>query len=115
MRKLPAVLAATIVGGCSLLTARGTPPAHQITSAKPIEQAIACLIPAMNAVEGLTHAAAIIEPGRVFEIAPQQTITVGAEIYFVRVSTGSARATEVELFATGVYRSTMSPALDRCR
>jgi hypothetical protein len=46
----------------------------------------------------VTHALSTTDPVRVYEIAPQQTLVSGGELYFVRL-TKEDGGTRVELFA----------------
>jgi len=40
----------------------------------------------------------VIEPGRIFEVVPQQQITIGAELYIVRLTARDAK-TQIDLQA----------------
>lgn len=105
-----------------MMTARGTDATLVVTSKRDLNQSVSCLIGALNKAfattnplaNSITHQAVIIEPGKVMEIAPQQVITVGAEVYFVRLTAISANSTRLELFSSGSFTTMARDPVTSC-
>lgn len=75
--------------------------------------AAVCIVRGLNSIGGFTHSISIIEPDRVLEVAPQQTITIGAERYFVRITAGEP--IRIELFNTLVgVGDKLKTVISRC-
>lgn len=115
-RDLLTLTLAGLLAGCSLMSVRGQAPVWTSTSNKPLNTAVSCVIAGLNTVEpgNLTHSAQIIEPDRVLEVAPQQTITIGAEIYFVRLTALSATATRLDLNSAPAWTGRLQAAIAPC-
>ena len=112
-----------LVGGCAeVLTARGKEAAWSGFSKTGLSVTASCLIKGMNAAmhydnplqRSLTHQAGIIDPDRVLEIAPQQVVTVGAEVYFVRLTAASKSSTSIELFGNYNWSEKLKPVMVAC-
>lgn len=125
MRYLLPIVAAAILCGCAMnYTARGKAPTATWTLQLPIDEATRCVIngldaqfatPSYRVIVTVTHAAQITDPGRVYEIKPQQSLAegVGDEIYFVRV-TSEGRNSKVETFTVPNATDLVSAGVTRC-
>ncbi len=116
-KRFRAVLLLTIsVAGCGAFTTRGDPPIWTGISNRALNATASCIIAGLNTVEPghVTHSAQIIEPDRVLEIAPQQTLTIGAEIYFVRLTAISNNSTKIELNSIQTWTSRLQAAIASC-
>lgn len=116
---------AAALTGCSALTARGTPPIWTGASQFDLNQTVSCVIKGLNVATHsdsplaslgtrITHQAVIIEPDRVMEVAPQQTITVGAEIYYVRLTAVSKSHTNIKLFGPATWSERLRGGVVAC-
>jgi hypothetical protein len=117
MRTLLVVfLLAAALAGCSLLSARGQPPVWTGTSNKPLNTTVSCVITGLNTVAPgrITHSAQIIEPDRVLEVAPQQVLTVGAELYYVTLTVLSPAATRLDLNSSVAWTAKLQNAIAPC-
>lgn len=115
-RRLLATFAATALAACGVSRQHDAPLLSYASSRSP-DQMNTCLIAALNSEfkadgfdPGLTHHVQTTQPGRTYEIHPQQTISLGHEIYFVRV-TKQANALTVNLY--GVSNPLWAPRLTR--
>jgi hypothetical protein len=109
------------LGSCSAMTARGTPPALTLESRLGLDAAAKCIVDGWNqhfknSLNPLTHKIEIIDPGKAYEVAPQQTITVGAEVYFARV-VAAPPGSRIELYTggTGTWTQALVPTVQNCR
>jgi len=108
------VAVAVALAGCEALTVRGSAPTGEWTSRRTLDEAAGCVVRAFDSVNTrITHAIQIKVPGRVYEIVPQQTLTVGAEIYYARLEAEKGN-TFMQLFSIGVFTRDMMPALASC-
>ena len=110
MRRFALLALAAALTGCAQLTARGTPPIWTGASQFDLNQTVSCVIKGFNvAIQSdsplgmpMKHHAGLIEPDRVMEVAPQQTVTTSGanyEMYYVRFTAISKSRTNIELFA----------------
>ena len=104
------------LAGCSLMSVRGQAPVWTSTGNKSLNASVSCVIAGLNSVEPgtLTYSAQIIEPERVFEVTPQQTLTIGAEIYFVRLTALSATTTKIDLNSAPGWTARLKNAIAPC-
>lgn len=110
------------LAGCASITPRDNPPVRTWVVGKDLDQATSCVINALNAeghsstalAPSITHAAQIIVPNAVYEVRPQQEITLTAEIYYVKLSKVAASSSRIELFAISTWASRMAKAVERC-
>ncbi len=108
--------------GCAHITPRGSPPAASWTARRALDDAATCVVAALNEEmrsqsalsPSITHQVQTIEPGRVYEVVPQQTLTVAAEIYFVRLAAMPPSATRIELFSVATWTSRLERAVAKC-
>lgn len=122
MRRFILLALAAALAGCAAMTARGTPPIWTGASRTDLNQTASCVIKNLNAAmhsdnplsTSFTHQAAIIDPDRVLEVAPQQTITIGAEVYFVRLTATSKSNTSIELFANVAWVERLRVGISAC-
>lgn len=105
-----------LLAGCDTLSVRGDRPIWSTVANTSLNTTISCVINGLNTVHpgSITHSAQIIDPDRVAEIAPQQVITIGAEIYFVRLTALSASSTNIELNAVRTWAPRLSAAIAPC-
>jgi len=116
-----ALMAVVFTGGCALQTPRGDPPYKTWSSNKSIDDVSACLVRELNArnkhaswdAPNTTHQIQIIEPNRVYEVLPQQTIILTGEAYYFRVEKMGA-GSALSLFAIRAFKEQESPAGDIC-
>lgn len=103
------------LAGCSTLTARNTTPIWTVAAHRNLDDTSACVVKALNTVsDGITHKIETIEPHRVFEVLPQQTLTIGAEIYIVRLISTGPTLTQIELQSTALWSGKLSSAMSGC-
>lgn len=115
-------LAATLcaISAASCVSARNGEPSKTWESNKSVDALATCLVPALlikHTFPGdpdVTHYLQTIIPGRVYEVQPQQIITLGVERYFVRLTVKEGGATHVELFADSAYRQHALNAVNSC-
>lgn len=125
MRLATTLIAATItalcLSACALQTPRGDPPYRTWTSTKSIDDAATCLVRELNArnkhfswdAPDTTHQIQIIEPNRIYEVLPQQTLIFAGEAYYFRVERISS-GSRLSLFAIRGFKESEAPAGDAC-
>lgn len=109
-----------LLGGCGY-SPRNNPPTSTWILKAPLDKAATCVITGLNAqfpasfgTYAITHAAQIVSPGSIYEIAPQQNIApVHAESYFIRL-TAQGPNTKAELFSTESAGGVLSKGVTQC-
>jgi hypothetical protein len=105
------------------MSVRGDAPVWSATSRHSLNDTSACVVAALNKTfhsdtpvlsPSITHQIQIIEPNRVFEVLPQQTITVGAELYIVRLTAEGPNATRIDLQIIVTMTGKVQPAVVTC-
>jgi uncharacterized lipoprotein len=116
-RKAATAILLALLAGC--VSARNYDAVKTWRSTKDADSLAACLVPALlikHTFPGdydITHHVETVVPGKVFEVRPQQTITVGVEQYFVRLTVADS-GTDVALFANPTFRRHALAAVDGC-
>lgn len=112
---VPAGIAAALavsLAGCVTVSARKIEhPGAAWVSASGLDSAASCVVQALNRtfVSPLgvrppsAHSINIIDPGRVYEVKPQQPIVIGTDVYYVRVTKVTETQANIELFAISPY------------
>lgn len=106
------------VAGC--VSARNLGPIQSWDATASADELATCLVPALlikHSFPGdpdITHKVDTIVPGKVYEVQPQQTITLGVERYFVRLTVKESGGTLVELYADPTFRSRTLKAVKSC-
>jgi hypothetical protein len=67
-----------------------------------------------NIAPSLTHAKRVIEPGKVYEIRPEQKNAVGPESYYVRLEKVDDHITRIALYAKSPWTKSMISELAPC-
>jgi hypothetical protein len=120
IRLLPLAL---LLGACSTMSVRSDAPVWSATARHSLNDTSACVVKALNTAfhsdvpliaPSITHQVQVIEPNRVFEVLPQQTITIGAELYIVRLTAESPNTTRVDLQSIVTWTSKVQPAVESC-
>ena len=122
MKSFAAIAGALLLAGCASLTARGSDPVFAGRSAAGLDATAGCLVTELDramasrfALEpSITHKIVLIQPGKVVEVSPQQEITIGAEVYFARVTATGPRSASVEFFANAAWSDRVIGAVKRC-
>ncbi len=122
MRILIAGLAALALAGCAHITPRDNEPSVTLHSSASLDDTAACVVRSLNTQMhtnnplgvSITHKTEIIEPGRVYEVSPQQTITLTAEIYFIRLTAVQPSGTRIDVHVISTWRDQVEPAVRFC-
>lgn len=105
-------LCAVLLGGC--VSTRGSEPKASWMAAGDLNASAACVVAALDGVDtSLTHHVQTIVPGQVVEVAPQQTITVGNELYYARL-TREPHGTRIALHSIATWAPERVAAVSRC-
>ena len=94
------ILCFLLISGCvDYAQVRSSAPIASVTSRKPMTAAASCMVAALNHSfdRRFSHRIDTIEPGRVVEVVPQQTVNLYGETYFVRV-TQTDRGSRIDSF-----------------
>jgi hypothetical protein len=104
------------------MTVRDDPPDTASVVLASLDDVAACMVRELNTAlksnsvlsHDITHQIQIIEPGRIYEILPQQQLLEGGEIYFVRL-TADGMSTRIQGFRFGTWAHRIDPAIEKCR
>lgn len=114
-RLITAVVPALLLAGCANITPRGEPPTWSGTARRSLNDTTTCVITALNGRDrAVTHSAQIIDPDRVFEITPQQTLIAAGEVYFVRLTATGPASTQIDLHGITGWRSRLQAVVAPC-
>jgi hypothetical protein len=110
------------LAGCAHITPRDNPPVHSWVLNSSLDDATGCVISALNSVsvdktglgKTITHSAEIIVPNSVYEVRPQQEITLTAEMYYVRLAKETPATTRMDLYSISPYAKRMTGAISAC-
>lgn len=102
--------------------ARKAPPARQWTSDKDPQTLAACIIPEMNARTkakfpldpDITHQIDTTLPGKEYEIRSQREITLGMDVYLVKLIVQDAGGTLIQAFGGNGWRYMLYDAVGVC-
>jgi len=115
MRLLAVLASALLLQACG--SVRNDPPTATQTVSKQLDAVANCLISALNEHHKpmawdkvITYHVQIISPGMVYEIMPQQIITVGKDPWFIRASRQPNGTTRLEAFGPEFLKA----AMDKC-
>jgi hypothetical protein len=112
----------TLLGACAHQPQLIDRPDRVWASSKGLEAAASCVIGVLdergrmesNISPNLTHARRVIEPGKVYEIRPEQESVVSSETYIVRLEKIDDRITRMSLYARSPWKKQMIRALSPC-
>ena len=114
--KLISCLVALGLTSCAYITPRGGSPYFTFHSSQTLGDASGCVVRTLNSEmqPRITHAIQVTDPGRAVEVIPQQTLVIGGEVYYVRV-TSSGHGSDVQLYSVATWSKRLANAISGCR
>jgi hypothetical protein len=112
----------TVLGACAHQPQLLDRPDRVWASSKSMDAAASCVIRVLDErgrsesslSPSFTHARRVIEPGKVYEIRPEQESAVSSETYLVRLEKIDDRITRMSLYASSPWKKQMIRAVSPC-